>query len=139
MKKTAKIVLISALSLPLIAGCSQSTQRPVAAAPTKAEPQYEPGLHPIYVAPGPVLIDGGTRPSSSYISPDDPFVTDYVLRRPVGSEYDPAVNVAVGGRVPDGFRILDVPSTGYAYTMINGKTVLVDPQRRRIVKVYPAG
>lgn len=114
----------------ILAGCAQ---------PINHGTEYEPGLHPIYAPPGPVAIDGGVRSTAAYVSPDHPFVTDYVLRRPVGSAYDDAVPVAVGVRLPDEVRLIEVPSTGYAYTMINGKTVLVDPQRRRIVKVFPSG
>lgn len=124
-----KFVIPALAASALVAGCAQ--------APSTGE--YEPGLHPVYAPPGPVAIDGGVRSTAAYISPDHPFVTDYVLRRPVGSAYDDGVAVEAGVRLPDEIRLLEVPSTGYAYTMINGKTVLVDPQRRRIVKVYPSG
>lgn len=95
-------------------------------------------LNKIYTPPGPVAIDGGVSPANRYVAPDDPFVTDYVLARPVASDYFDDVNLAVGGRINDEIRIHDVPTTGYGYAMVNGVTVLVDKDRQRIVRVFPS-
>lgn len=115
-------------ALVSVAGCSVST--------SDATDVYVPENHQLYAAPGQVMINGGTRATADHIDPNHPFVKDYVLHRPVRSSYDSTVQVTVGSRIADQVDLFDVPSTGYAYTMINGKTVLVDPQRRRIVKVY---
>lgn len=136
MKKAALLVMVA------LAGCgggngSMGAQRPtVIIEPGPVEPLPQARLNKIYVEPGPTMIDGGMRPTSQQIPVDHPFVTNYVLRRPIASEYDPAVRLAVGFRLPDQIRLLPVPSTGYAYTMVNGRLVLVDPNRRRIVRVF---
>ena len=94
-------------------------------------------LTKIYTPPGPVALDGGVSSPTRYVSPDDAFVTDYVLARPVKTDYDNSVNIAVGGRLNDGIRLHPVPGTAYAYASVNGVTVLADADRQRIVKIYP--
>lgn len=94
-------------------------------------------LNKIYTPPGPVAVDGGVPSPTRYVAPDDVFVTDYVLNRPVKTDYDDSVNIAVGGWLNDNIRLHPVPGTGYAYASVNGVTVLADANRQRIVKIYP--
>ena len=64
---------------------------------------------------------------------------DYVVRERRSSyRYNGDVNVGVA--LPEaGVEYYDVPTDygvrGYRYTVINGQTVLVDPQTRRIVQI----
>jgi hypothetical protein len=64
---------------------------------------------------------------------------DYVVRERVPT-YTVPDRIIVGATLPDaGVTIYDVPqtfgTTPYRYTVVNGRTVLVEPRSRRIVQV----
>jgi len=68
-----------------------------------------------------------------------PAFREYVVRERVPT-YTVPDRVIVGGTLPDaGVTYYDVPqtygSTPYRYTVVNGRTVLVEPRSRRIVQV----
>ncbi len=122
MRKRALVLLVA---LTAVTACAETRTRTIVDVPTNS----------IYVKPGPVAINGGVSAPNAYVGPDHPFVTDYVLKRPTASDYAD-INLAVGGHIRDGIRLHPVPGTGYAYAMINGRTVLADANRQRIVKIY---
>jgi hypothetical protein len=68
-----------------------------------------------------------------------PAFREYIVRERVPT-YTIPDRVVVGGVLPEaGITYYDVPqtygSTPYRYTVVNGKTVLVEPRSRRIVQV----
>jgi hypothetical protein len=68
-----------------------------------------------------------------------PAFREYVIRERVPN-YTVPDRVIVGGVVPEtGITIYDVPQsfgvTPYRYTVVNGRTILVEPRTRRIVQV----
>ena len=68
-----------------------------------------------------------------------PAFREYVVRERVPNYAIPD-RVIVGGVLPEaGVTYYDVPQTygvtPYRYTVVNGRTVLVDPRSRRIVQV----
>jgi Protein of unknown function (DUF1236) len=68
-----------------------------------------------------------------------PAFREYVVRERVPS-YTIPDRVVVGGVLPEiGVTYYDVPQsfavTPYRYTVVNGRTVLVEPRTRRIVQV----
>src|ERR1700722_9078280 len=68
-----------------------------------------------------------------------PAFREYIVRQPV-PEYPIPHRVVVGGVLPEaGVTYYDVPQpfgvTPYRYTVVNGRTVLVEPRSRRIVQV----
>jgi len=68
-----------------------------------------------------------------------PAFREYITRERVPN-YTIPDRVVVGGVLPnDGVTIYDVPqtfgATPYRYTVVNGRTVLVEPRSRRIVQV----
>jgi hypothetical protein len=68
-----------------------------------------------------------------------PAFREYVIRERVPT-YTVPDRVIVGGVLPEaGITTYDVPqtygSTPYRYTVVNGRTVLVEPRTRRIVQV----
>jgi hypothetical protein len=68
-----------------------------------------------------------------------PAFHQYILRERV-PEYTIPEHVIVGGVLPeDGVTYYDVPQTfgvtPYRYTVVNGRTILVEPHTRRIVQV----
>jgi hypothetical protein len=68
-----------------------------------------------------------------------PAFREYIVRERV-PEYTIPDRVVVGGVLPEtGVTYYDVPqtfgATSYRYTVVNGRTVLVEPRSRRIVQV----
>jgi Protein of unknown function (DUF1236) len=68
-----------------------------------------------------------------------PAFREYIVRERVPN-YTIPDRVIVGGVLPEvGVTYYDVPqtfgATPYRYTVVNGKTVLVEPRTRRIVQV----
>lgn len=68
-----------------------------------------------------------------------PAFREYIIRERVPS-YTVPDQVIVGGVLPEvGVTTYDVPQTygmtPYRYTVVNGRTVLVEPRSRRIVQV----
>ena len=68
-----------------------------------------------------------------------PAFREYVVRERVPN-YTIPDRVIVGGVLPEtGVTIYDVPQsfavTPYRYTVVNGRTILVEPRTRRIVQV----
>lgn len=68
-----------------------------------------------------------------------PAFHEYIIRERVPN-YTIPDQVIVGGVLPDvGVTYYDVPQTfgvtPYRYTVVNGRTVLVEPRSRRIVQV----
>lgn len=68
-----------------------------------------------------------------------PAFREYIVRERV-PEYTIPDRVIVGGVLPEaGVTYYDVPqtfgATPYRYTVVNGRTVLVEPRSRRIVQV----
>jgi hypothetical protein len=68
-----------------------------------------------------------------------PAFRDYIVRERVPT-YTIPDRVVVGGVLPEaGVTYYDVPqtfgATPYRYTVVNGRTVLVEPRTRRIVQV----
>ena len=64
-------------------------------------------------------------------------IKEYVTKHKVESVDAPDVTISVGESLPDTVELheLDVPDVSYRYVVVNGKTVLVDPGTRKIVRV----
>jgi hypothetical protein len=82
---------------------------------------------PVVVAPGGIAVE------------QRPAFREYIVRERVPT-YSVPDRVVVGATLPDvGVTYYDVPqsfgATPYRYTVVNGRTVLVEPRSRRIVQV----
>jgi hypothetical protein len=82
----------------------------------------------------PVAVDGG-----GIALEQRPAFREYIVRERVPT-YTVPDRVIVGATLPDvGVTYYDVPqsfgATPYRYTVVNGRTVLVEPRSRRIVQV----
>ncbi len=84
---------------------------------------------------------GAAPPSADYFisETERPAFREYVVRERVPS-YAVTVPVARGSVLPEsGVTYYDVPqqygATTYRYTVVNDRTVLVDPRSRRIMQV----
>lgn len=102
------------------------------AAPIAAQAQ---GVVTTGVARGPVMIG-----DADGIAVDQrPAFREYIIRERVPN-YTIPDRVVVGGVLPEtGVTYYDVPQsfgvTPYRYTVVNGRTILVEPRSRRIVQV----
>ena len=102
------------------------------AAPVAAQAQ---GVVTTGVARGPVMID-----DADGIAVDQrPAFREYIVRERVPN-YTIPDRVVVGGVLPEtGVTYYDVPQsfgvTPSRYTVVNGRTILVEPRSRRIVQV----
>ena len=86
------------------------------------------------------VVGGVTGGVAGILGVDDrPRFREYVVREQVPS-YTYSEPLAVGAVLPEaGVRYYDVPAEygsarGYHYTVVNGRTVLVEPRTRRIIQ-----
>jgi hypothetical protein len=107
----------------------------VLAAPIAAQAQYAPGD-----TVGIAREQGVIVSDEAGIAVDQrPAFREYIVRERV-PEYTIPDRVVVGTVLPEtGIVTYDVPqsfgATPYRYTVVNGRTILVDPHSRRIVQV----
>lgn len=98
----------------------------------RAQSEVTTGL----VRGAPVIVDD----DADGIAVDQrPAFRQYIIREHV-PEFTVPDRVVVGGVLPDnGVTYYDVPQTfgvtPYRYTVVNGRTILVEPRTRRIVQV----
>ena len=88
---------------------------------------------------GVVRGDSVTVDSGGIAVEQRPAFREYVVRERVPT-YTIPDRVIIGGVLPEaGITYYDVPqtygATPYRYTVVNGRTVLVEPRSRRIVQV----
>jgi non-ribosomal peptide synthetase component E (peptide arylation enzyme) len=114
------------LAIVAIAG---AVSAPIAA---KAQSEVTTGV----ARGGPVVVDG----DAAGIAVDQvPAFRQYIIREHV-PDYTIPDRVVVGGVLPEtGVTYYDVPQTfgitPYSYSVVNGRTILVEPRTRRIVQV----
>ena len=104
------------------------------AAPVAAQAQGEMTTG-VVRAPG-VIVD---EDAPGIVVEQRPAFREYVIREHVPT-YTIPDGIVVGGVLPEaGVTYYDVPQTfgvtPYRYTVVNGRTVLVEPRTRRIVEV----
>jgi hypothetical protein len=107
------------------------------AAPVAAQAQSD---MTVGVARGGVVVDEPVAVDGGGIALEQrPAFREYIVRERVPT-YTVPDRVIVGATLPDvGVTYYDVPqtfaATPYRYTVVNGRTVLVEPRSRRIVQV----
>jgi hypothetical protein len=107
------------------------------AAPVAAQAQSD---MTVGVARGGVVVDEPVAVDGGGIALEQrPAFREYIVRERVPI-YTVPDRVIVGATLPDvGVTYYDVPqtfgATPYRYTVVNGRTVLVEPRSRRIVQV----
>ena len=111
------------LAIALIAGAM--------AAPIAAQAQGTVGI----VGGGTVVVDD----NEGIVAAQRPAFREYIVRERVPN-YTIQDQVVVGGVLPEtGVTYYDVPQTfgvtPYRYSVVNGRTILVEPRTRRIVQV----
>jgi Flp pilus assembly protein CpaB len=69
----------------------------------------------------------------------DTVIREYVQKKPLASISVPGVELNIGSTLPETVEVhsfQDVPDMQYRYVVVDNRTVLVEPQTRRIVKIY---
>ncbi|RWL19156.1 MAG: DUF1236 domain-containing protein [Mesorhizobium sp.] len=66
----------------------------------------------------------------------DTVIREYVKKKPMASVSLLGVELNIGTALPDTVELYEVPDVQYRYVVVDGRTVLVDPGTRKIVKVY---
>ncbi|MER8397385.1 DUF1236 domain-containing protein [Mesorhizobium sp. M0306] len=66
----------------------------------------------------------------------DMVIREYVKKKPIASLSLPGVELNIGTALPDTVELYEVPDVQYRYVVVEGRTVLVDPGTRKIVKIY---
>jgi hypothetical protein len=64
-------------------------------------------------------------------------IREYVKKKPIASIDLPGVELNIGSTLPDTVELhaLDVPDVKYRYVVVDGRTVLVEPDTRKVVHV----
>lgn len=72
------------------------------------------------------------------IAPEqETVIREYVKKQPIASIDLPGVELNIGSTVPDTVEIhkIDAPDVTYSYTVVGGRTYVVEPGTRKIVKI----
>ncbi|MFI0848466.1 DUF1236 domain-containing protein [Mesorhizobium sp. IMUNJ 23232] len=62
-------------------------------------------------------------------------IREYVKKEPIASITLPGVELNVGSTVPDTVELHEIPDQTYRYTVVDNRTVLVDPGSHKIIHV----
>jgi hypothetical protein len=72
------------------------------------------------------------------IAPEqETVIREYVKKKPIASIDLPGVELNIGSTVPDTVEIhkIDAPDVTYSYTVVGGRTYVVEPGTRKVVHV----
>ncbi|MER9951397.1 DUF1236 domain-containing protein [Mesorhizobium sp. M0047] len=62
-------------------------------------------------------------------------IREYVKQKPLASVKLPGVELNVGTALPETVELHEVPNVKYRYTVIDNRTVVVDPGTHKIIKI----
>jgi hypothetical protein len=83
-----------------------------------------------------VVVPAEPAPGAVVIQPEQQtIIREYVHKNPAASINILGLELSLGTKVPDTVELYQVPDVTYRYAVINGQTVLVDPQTHQIVQV----
>ena len=128
-----RILAIAAIAGVMSAPIAARAQSDTVQAPRDVTVGVAPSTTTVVTTPVEVDADGGIAVAQR------PAFHEYIVREHVPT-YTVPDRIAVGAVLPDdGVTMYDVPQTfgitPYRYTVVNGRTVLVEPRSRRIVQV----
>ncbi|BCG96892.1 hypothetical protein MesoLj131a_57560 [Mesorhizobium sp. 131-2-1] len=96
-------------------------------------------MHFIAAAAGVLLLAGigAATAETVVIQPEqETVIKEYVKKQPLASVKLPGVELNIGTALPDTVELHEVPNVKYRYTVIDNRTVVVDPDTRTVIKVY---
>jgi hypothetical protein len=88
-----------------------------------------------------IVLLGGLQIASAetlVIAPEqETVIREYVKKKPIASINLPGVELNIGSTVPDTVELYKIedPKVTYSYTVVGGKTYIVEPGTRKIVHV----
>ena len=83
-------------------------------------------------------LTGTAAAQTVVIEPEqETVIREYVQKKPIASIDLPGVELNIGSTLPETVELhtLDVPDVKYRYVRVGNRTVLVEPETRRIVHV----
>ena len=97
-------------------------------------------LHLTSAFAGLVLVSGAAAALADTVvlAPEqETVIREYVKKQPLASVSLPGVELNIGSSLPDTVELhaIDSGDVKYDYVVIDNRTVVVEPQTRRIVKV----
>src|SRR5881392_1349371 len=79
---------------------------------------------------------GAAAAEDVIIQPEqETVIKEYVHKQPLASVKVPGVELNVGTALPDTVELHEVPNVKYRYTVVDNRTVIVDPSTRKIIKI----
>ena len=87
---------------------------------------------------GTALAGSALAQTTVVIAPEqETLIREYVTTHTVAPAEITGVEIAVGATLPETVELhaLEVPDVTYRYVVVDGKTVLVEPETRKIVHV----
>ncbi|MDX8542065.1 DUF1236 domain-containing protein [Mesorhizobium abyssinicae] len=95
-------------------------------------------MHLTAAAAGLLLLAGiGVAAADTVvIQPEqETVIKEYVKKQPLASVKLPGVELNIGTALPDTVELHEVPNVKYRYTVIDNRTVVVDPETRKVIKI----
>jgi hypothetical protein len=84
-----------------------------------------------------LLVGVSAAAQDVIIQPEqETVIREYVKKKPMASISLLGVELNIGTPLPETVELYEVPDVQYRYVVVDGRTVLVDPSTRKIVKVY---
>jgi hypothetical protein len=84
----------------------------------------------------PLLVGAAAAEDIVIQSEQETVIRTYVKKQPLASVKVPGVELNIGTALPDTFELHEIPDVKYRYTVIDNRTVVVDPGTHKIIKVY---
>lgn len=79
---------------------------------------------------------GAAAAEDVIIQPEqETIIREYVKKQPLASVKVPGVELNIGTALPDTVELHEVPNVKYRYTVIDNRTVVVDPGTHKIIKI----
>jgi hypothetical protein len=95
-------------------------------------------MHLTAAAAGFLLLSGigAAVADTVVIQPEqETVIKEYVKKQPLASVKLPGVELNIGTALPDTVELHEVPNVKYRYTVIDNRTVVVDPETRKVIKI----
>ncbi|RWJ93876.1 DUF1236 domain-containing protein [Mesorhizobium sp.] len=79
---------------------------------------------------------GAAAADTVVIQPEqETVIKEYVKKKPLASVKLPGVELNIGTALPDTVELHEVPNVKYRYTVIDNRTVIVDPDTHKVIKI----
>jgi len=95
-------------------------------------------MHYTAAAAGVLMLAGiaAAAADTVVIQPEqETVIKEYVKKQPLASVKLPGVELNIGTALPDTVELHEVPNVKYRYTVIDNRTVVVDPDTRKVIKI----